>query len=80
MIAAEDRLRLSSARAALARHGLSGCTATPEGARGEVLVLRPAGELEEALLQGPGADRLLSELRELGFSYLALDLMPREER
>lgn len=71
-----DAERLENARSALARYGLSYCAATAEGARAEVLVLRASSEAEEALLHAPGADRLISELRGMGFAYVALDLAP----
>lgn len=71
--------RLEKARASLMRHGLSGCEATAEGGRGEVLVLRPATDEEEALLREAGVDELIAELKKVGFGYVALDLAPRGE-
>lgn len=68
--------RLESARAALVRYGLSRCAAAAEGAGQEVLVLRPTTEAEEAMLHAPEADRLITELRSMGFGYVALDLAP----
>lgn len=74
----QDQLQARAASEALVRHGLSGCAATLEGSSGEVLVLRPASDAEETLLQEPAADRLFTELRVLGFRYVTLDLTPRE--
>lgn len=67
--------RLALVEEVLHRRGLDGCGAEAAGIDGEVLLLSPRGEAQEATLLSPD---LSGELRAVGFRYIAIDLAPAD--
>lgn len=78
MTSASADPRVEAATRMLIDHGISRGEVTVEGLEGEIASIRLPGDLLDSMLASDAGQGLAEDIRELGFRYVALDLLPAD--